>query len=151
MAFTSKIAKLVSATILREPAQLCHIRETSEDIRRELSKISMRDNYIEYIQTERKLVELEAQMTAQRNKFNWLKVAYEYSIKYGLYAILTLVLIIISIVHRYTPVLVFGENFRFEPFGKVLNFPTGVPNAVSTVFWIVVNNFVARTVAGYVE
>ncbi|XP_065072713.1 guided entry of tail-anchored proteins factor 1 [Ochlerotatus camptorhynchus] len=151
MAFSLKISKLILIVILREPAELLSLRATSEKIRRELSKISMRDNYIEYVQTERKLVQLEKRMAELRDGFNGRKVIYEYGVQYGLYAILTLGLIIVSIGYRYTPVVVFGKNFNFEPFEKVLNFPTGVPNAVSTVFWIVVNNFVARTVAGYVK
>lgn len=137
--------------VLREPAELLSLRATSEKIRRELAKISMRDNYIEYVQTERKLVQLDKRMAELRDGSNGRKVIYEYGVQYGLYAILALGLVIVSIGYRYTPVVVFGKNFNFEPFEKVLNFPTGVPNAVSTVFWIVVNNFVARTVAGYVK
>lgn len=111
----------------------------------------MRENYLEYVHKERALVQLEKEMAAPRDSYNSRKLIYDYGIGYGLYAVLALGLIVISVFYRYQPVVVFGSNFNFEPFGKVLNFPTGVPNAVSTVFWIVVNNFVARTVVGYVK
>lgn len=151
MAFSSKIAKLILPFVLREPAQLIKLRAQIEQARRELAKISMRENYLEYVHKERVLVQLEKEMAAPRDSYNSRKLIFDYGIGYGLYAVLALGLIVISVFYRYQPVVVFGNNFNFEPFGKVLNFPTGVPNAVSTVFWIVVNNFVARTVVGYVK
>ncbi|XP_062549649.1 uncharacterized protein LOC134214226 [Armigeres subalbatus] len=151
MAFSSKIAKLILPFLLREPAELVSLRAKIEQTRRELAKISMRENYLEYVHKERFLVALEKELTVPKSNYNSRKVFFDYGIGYGLYAVLALGLIVISIFYRYTPVVIFGKNFNFEPFGKVLNLPTGVPNAVSTVFWIVVNNFVARIVVGYVN
>ncbi|XP_058467187.1 guided entry of tail-anchored proteins factor 1 [Malaya genurostris] len=151
MAFTSKLSKPILALFFQDAPEIRVLKAEADLLRRELSRISMRDDYIRYVKVERKLVAADTKLTEVRNRDAGRRQVYELGINYGTYAALALGLIVISIFYRYTPVVVFGDSFNFEPFGKVLSFPTGVPNAVSTVFWIVVNNFVARTVAGYVK
>ncbi|XP_053681808.1 guided entry of tail-anchored proteins factor 1 [Sabethes cyaneus] len=151
MAFVSSITRPIFSLFLHDAPEVRILRAEVDMLRRELSRISMRDEYIRYVKVERKLVAAETKLTESKNRDAGRRKVYEIAVQYGLYAVLTLGLVTISIVYRYKPIVVFGENFNFEPFGKVLNFPTGVPNAVSTVFWIAVNNFVARTLAGYVK
>ncbi|XP_055633111.1 guided entry of tail-anchored proteins factor 1-like [Toxorhynchites rutilus septentrionalis] len=151
MPFVSKITKLILLMVFRESLEVRALRAESEHIKRELSKISMRDDYIKYVKVERKLVAVDTKLNEAKSGESARRMVYEYGIQYGAYAILALSLVIISIFYRYTPVVVFGKNFNFAPFERVLSFPTGVPNSVSCVFWIVVNNFVARTCAGYIK
>ncbi|KAL9694312.1 hypothetical protein quinque_013597 [Culex quinquefasciatus] len=151
MAFVSKLTKNLLSFLLRDSPETRALKAESDQIRRELSRISMRDNYTGYVKVERKLVAVDTQLGEAKSKDSSRRTIYEFGLRWGLYGVLAFVLVVISIFYRYTPVVVFGDNFSFDPFGRVLSFPTGVPNAVSTVFWIVVNNFVARTVAGYVK
>ncbi|XP_058812551.1 guided entry of tail-anchored proteins factor 1 [Topomyia yanbarensis] len=151
MAFASKISKPALALFFQDSPETRVLCAEGDLLRRELSRILMRDEYIRYVKVERKLVAVDNKLAEARNRDAGRRKIYELGLHYGAYTALALGLIVISIFYRYTPVVVFGDNFNFDPFGKVLSFPTGVPNAVSTVFWIVVNNFVARTIAGYVK
>lgn len=151
MTFVSNISKSIFSVFYHEAADITTLRTEVDILRRDLMKISIRDEYIRYVRVERKLVTMEAKLIELKNRDSGRRKIYEMAIQYGLYTILTFGLIVLSIIYRHKPVVVFGENFNFEPFGKVLNFPTGVPNAVSTVFWIAVNNFVARTLAVYIK
>ncbi|XP_055539737.1 guided entry of tail-anchored proteins factor 1-like [Wyeomyia smithii] len=151
MAFVSTITKPIFCLFFRDAAEIRILRAEVDLLRRELTRISMRDEYIRYVKVERKLVTAEAELNESKNRDAGRRKVYELVVRYGLYAILALALVMISIAYRYKPIVVFGESFKFEPFGRVLNFPTGVPNGISTVFWIAVNNFVARTLASYVK
>uniref|UniRef100_A0A182NKS5 Uncharacterized protein n=1 Tax=Anopheles dirus TaxID=7168 RepID=A0A182NKS5_9DIPT len=111
----------------------------------------MRDEYTKYVKCERSIVALETALNEAKGRDNVKRVAYEYGLHYGGMAVLTLCLMYISFSYRYTTIIVFGNNFNFEPFGSLISFPTKVPNSISVVFWIVVNNFVSRTLAGYVK
>ncbi|XP_055850772.1 guided entry of tail-anchored proteins factor 1 [Episyrphus balteatus] len=55
---------------------------------------------------------------------------------YAVKLILVLMLAYISFKYRYTPVVVFDDRFDFAPFGGIVTFPTGVPNAISVPFWV---------------
>ncbi|XP_050071352.1 guided entry of tail-anchored proteins factor 1-like [Anopheles maculipalpis] len=151
MAFTSKISKTILPFVCRDSAEVVARRKEIVKLRAELAKISMRDEYIKYVKCEREISKLEVSLSEAKSRDNVMRVAYEYGLHYGGMAVLGLCMMYISIFYRYSTVIVFGDNFNFEPFGGFIKFPTNVPNSISVVFWIVVNNFVARTLASYVQ
>lgn len=173
MAFASKITKMVSTFIqkpsittlvnicpvscqilpfiCRDSAEVIARRKEIAKLRSDLAKISMRDEYTRYVRCEREIGKLEVTLNEAKGRDGVKRVAYEYGLHYGGMAVVGLCMMYISIFYRYSTVIVFGDNFNFEPFGGFINFPTKVPNSISVVFWIVVNNFVARTLASYVK
>ncbi|XP_035900665.1 guided entry of tail-anchored proteins factor 1-like [Anopheles stephensi] len=151
MAFASKISKAILPFVCRDSAEVVARRKEIVKLRSELAKISMRDEYTKYVKCEREIGKLEVSLSEAKSRDNVKRVAFEYGLHYGGLAVLGLCMMYISIFYRYSTVIVFGDNFNFEPFGGFINFPTKVPNSISVVFWIVVNNFVARTLAGYVK
>ncbi|XP_055587865.1 guided entry of tail-anchored proteins factor 1 [Uranotaenia lowii] len=151
LAFTARATNFIVDLVIRDSPETRALRAESELTRRELSRISMRDDYINYVKVERKLVAIDAKLNESKSRDAMRRKIYEYGFQYGTYALASLGLVIISIGYRYQPVVVFGDGFNFEPFGKALSFPTGVSNSVSPVCWIVVNNLVARAIAGYLK
>uniref|UniRef100_A0AAG5CQ69 Guided entry of tail-anchored proteins factor 1 n=1 Tax=Anopheles atroparvus TaxID=41427 RepID=A0AAG5CQ69_ANOAO len=151
MAFASKISKTVLPFICGDSAEVKTLKKEISQLRTELAKISMRDEYIKYVKCERTVVAYETKLNEAKGRDNVKRVVYEYAIHYGGMAVLALCMMYISFSNRYSTIIVFGSNFNFEPFGGLINFPAKVPNSISVVFWIVVNNFVARTIAGYVK
>lgn len=121
-------------------------------LKEELENIPMRQEYTAYVKVERKIVAAQAKLNEERNLNQTKKLMYQYGIPYGLQALLTVVLLSITVIYRYTPIIVFnGSQYNFIPFGPILRFPTGVNGAVSVPFWIFVNNYVSRHVASYVK
>lgn len=103
----------------------------------------MKDDYTAYIKLERKM---QAAKTARQN-LETSKLPLSLLIRYGTQALLATLLIGLSIVYRYVPVIVLGDYFNFAPFGWLMRFPTGISGAVSAPFWIFVNSFVWKGVA----
>lgn len=103
----------------------------------------MKDDYTAYIKLERKV---QAAKTARQQQ-EVGKGPRTLLIRYGTQALLALMLVGLSIVYRYVPVIVLGDHFNFTPFGWLMRFPTGISGAVSAPFWIFVNSFVWKGVA----
>ncbi|XP_050087644.1 uncharacterized protein LOC126572408 [Anopheles aquasalis] len=151
MAFSSKCTKKITPLLFRDSSEVCALKAEIAKLRVDLAKISMREEYIKYVKCERTVVAMETKLNEAKERDNVSRVMYEYGIQYGSMAVLGLALLCISFYYRYTPIIVFGNNFNFAPFGWFIKLPTDVPNSISVVFWIVVNNFVARTVASHVK
>lgn len=110
----------------------------------------MRQEYTAYVKVERKIAAAQMRLN-QLNGDQTQKLAIQYGVPYGCQFVLTLLLIVLSIMYRYTPVLVFDENkYNLTPFGSLVRFPTGIDDAVSVPFWIFMNSYVSRHLASYV-
>lgn len=125
------------------------LQDEINQLKATLSDISMRDEYSIYVKTERKIVASQAKLNNMKGGRQTKDLIVRYGVPYGCQACLTLVLIGLSIVYRYTPVIQFDDRFDVVPFGGLMKFPTGLEGAVSVPFWIFVNNFVSRHVASY--
>lgn len=119
-------------------------------MKRELEDIPMRKEYTAYVKLERKILATQTKLNNLRSGNQTQKLILQYGIPYGCQFLLSFVLIVISIMYRYTPIIVFdGYNYNFTPFGCLMRFPTGVDGAVSVPFWIFMNSYVSRHVASY--
>lgn len=121
-------------------------------LKKELETIPMRKEYPAYVKVERKIVTAQTKLNETRQANQTKKLIFQYGIPYGFQALLSIVLLVITITYRYTPIVVFdGSRYDLIPFGAIIRFPTGVDGAVSVPFWIFVNNYVSRHVASYVK
>lgn len=116
-------------------------------LRAQLATLSMTDNYIEYVKLERRINAAEKQRTSGGAQQVTRTLLIRYGLSYGSQVLLSLVLVAISILYRYVPVIVLGDQFNFAPFAWLMRFPTGVTGAVSVPFWIFVSSFAAKNVA----
>ncbi|XP_031633469.1 uncharacterized protein LOC116347139 [Contarinia nasturtii] len=145
---TKPVVALLTSASAEEKQLIAEISKLKE----ELENISLRQEYTAYVKIERKIVAAQAKLNEERNLHQTKKLMYQYGIPYGFQALLSVILILITVFYRYTPIIVFnGSQHNFIPFGPILRFPTGIDGAVSVPFWIFVNNYVSRHVASYVK
>lgn len=119
------------------------------DLREELSNISMRREYTQYVKTERKIQAAQMKLNQLQAGQTTRKLLTKYGVGYGCQIFLCLTLFVLSTYNRYTPVIVFDDRFDFVPFKSLIRFPTGIHNALSVPFWVFVNGFVSKHVASY--
>lgn len=142
-----QIVSYLSAATWKEKLLLDQIKQLKD----ELEDIPMRSEYTKYVKTERKIAAVQTELSTMRSKKQTKNLALQYGIPYGTQFTLSFVLLVLSIVYRYTPVIMFdGQQFDLVPFGALLRFPTGIDGAVSVPFWIFVNSFVSKHLASYV-
>lgn len=110
----------------------------------------MRENYTDYVKTERKILNLELAIQKQNDQKTMKNFLIKYGVNYGTQIVLGLILVVIAIFYRKQAVIIFSEKYDFSPFGSVISFPSGINNAVSVPFWIFVNNFSLRHIASFV-
>lgn len=119
------------------------------EMKQQQSQLSMRDDYTSFVRLDRKINETQALLMDHRAKKATKNLVLKYGLSYGTNGILTFVLIVISLLYRTTPVIVFDSRFDFTPFAFIMRFPTGITGAVSIPFWIFVNSFVSKNIALY--
>lgn len=141
----SQVIALITAPS-REERKL---QDEVNQLKTELSEISMRHEYTHYVKTERKLVAVETKLNTLQSGKQTKKLIIQYGLPYGSQFCLALMLLGLSIYYRYTPVIVFDDRFDFVPFKGLIRFPTGVDGALSVPFWAFVNSFVSKHVASY--
>lgn len=112
----------------------------------------MRQEYTTYVKIERKIVTAQAKLNETRKESQTKKLMFQYGVPYGFQILLSLILVLITLTYRYTPVVIFdGTQYDFIPFGAIIRFPTGLNGAVSVPFWIFINNYVSRHAASYIQ
>lgn len=145
--FHIQVVRFLSATTNEEKQLLEEIKV----LKNELEDIPMRTEYPKYVRVERKIVAAQAKLTELRNEKLTKNLALQFAIPYGTQVVLSIVLLVVSIMCRYTPVIVFdGQQYDLVPFGALIRFPTGIDGAVSVPFWILVNSFAFKHLASYV-
>lgn len=121
-------------------------------LKKELDDIPMRQEYTTYVKIERKIVTAQAKLNETRTESQTKKLMFQYGVPYGFQILLSLILVLITFIYRYTPVVIFdGTQYDFIPFGAIIRFPTGLNGAVSVPFWIFINNYVSRHAASYIQ
>lgn len=121
-------------------------------LKKELEDIPMRQEYTTYVKIERKIVTAQAKLNETRKESQTKKLMFQYGVPYGFQILLSLILMLITFIYRYTPVVIFdGTQYDFIPFGAIIRFPTGLNGAVSVPFWIFINNYVSRHAASYIQ
>lgn len=121
------------------------------NLKKELENIPIRKEYTVYVKVERKILAAQTKLNNSRSTKQTRSLILQYGIPYGSQFVLSLVLVIISIFYRYTPVIVFDTyRYNFVPFGGLIRFPTGVDGGVSVPFWIFVNSYVSRHIAAQI-
>lgn len=113
----------------------------------ELSKINMRQDYINYVKSERKILAIQQTLKMFDEKYQRSHL----KIMHGTNGALTFILIVISIYYRYEPILIFDSTTKFDliPFGTIMSFPTGINGAVSIPFWILITRCVTEHFASH--
>lgn len=107
--------------------------------------------FIKTMRAEQKVKDLEQKIRGERTVGHLKGASVELILNYGIKTVLYITLVTLSIRNRYNPVLIFNQQFNFEPLQGLLTFPTGVPNAVSVPVWVLSCNVTFRLIAGLIK
>lgn len=113
----------------------------------QLQKTSMKENYVEYVRLERKINDIDIAIE-QEKKNQSLTFLTSFGVNYAAKFIFGLVLFVIVFFKRNQPVIVFSEKFNFAPFSGIISYPSNVANSISLPFWVFINNYLFRQLAG---
>lgn len=111
----------------------------------------MKDNYVEYVKIERKINEVNAAIEAESmKKSQSMKTLTTFGINYIFKTVIGFILFLVIVFNRKTPVIIFSEEFNFDPFSSIISYPSKITNAISVPFWAFINNYFFRQVASRV-
>ncbi|XP_053947115.1 guided entry of tail-anchored proteins factor 1 [Anastrepha obliqua] len=144
----SKIFRCVYGSASSDELQqeLKEARERVERVRRSSAATSHYTYTVKLMRAENELKTIQSKLRSEGNMQRLKGASVELFVSYLLKGIISLVLFIITLRNRYTPVIIFHENISFEPIGALLSFPTGVPNAISVPFWVLSCNSAFRLI-----
>lgn len=123
------------------------LKDGRSNIKQQMLKTSMKDNYVEYVKLERRLNDIEVKIELEK-KNESMKQFANVGVNYAAKILLGFSLFIVIIFNRSQPVIVFSDKFNFAPFSKIISYPSSIENSISLPFWVFVNNYVFRQLAG---
>lgn len=123
------------------------LKEQRSSVKQQMTKTPMKENYVEYVKLERKLNDIEVNIELEKKNESFKQFA-NVGVNYIAKFLLGFSLFIIIIFNRNQPVIVFSENFNFAPFAKIISYPASIDNSISLPFWVFINNYVFRQLAG---
>lgn len=148
--FIHQLTKPIVLYLTRVPAREKQIFVEIKLLRSQISRISSEKNLRDCVLIERKIVQLEQELMQSKGKRGTRNLIIKNAVPYGALFFISFLLVIISIYHRKTPVIVFESDFNFAPFGVIMRYPTSIDGAISVPFWVFVSTFVSRSIASYV-
>lgn len=116
-----------------------NLRAEIRDMRKELSKISMQDEFAAYAKTERKINKLTEKLSSctSARSVQYSKASWAFTLT--LHGILGLLLLATMWTHSSTPVLSLPPYWT-APFSWFLSLPSGVPGGVGLPLWMGLNS-----------
>ena len=121
------------------------LRKEIRDLRKELSKISMQDQFAVYAKTERKINKLTEKLTncTTARSVQYSKASWAYTITF--HGILGLMTMATMWTYGSTPVLVLPPHWTF-PFSWFISLPTGVSGGVGLPLWMLLNSAFLKSI-----
>lgn len=116
-------------------------------LKKELDKISITDNFAMHARTQRKIHKLETQLQKEVNSNTSQFLSIKYSARVISKVIIGLLMLCVTLYYRYTPVITFPERFCFSPLEKILSFPIGEAGIISTPMWILISNTIIKNIS----
>ncbi|XP_068148630.1 uncharacterized protein [Drosophila tropicalis] len=106
---------------------------------------------IKIMRAERKVNEIESKIKKARQLETIKRSTIDTITYYVCKLVLTLILIIISVRNRSSPVMILDKQINLWPMADVLSFPTGIEHAVSVPIWAFSCNFTFRVIHGMIK
>nr|CAH7749242.1 unnamed protein product [Callosobruchus chinensis] len=125
----SQVLKLVN----RPTSKQRQLLSKKRDLQLEQSSINMADHFVQYSRIQRKINAIDEELTLDLDKKNnWeLKLG----LAYGARILFGIILIILSLYYRHTPLFIVDNNLDLSPFNYIISYPNG-NNTVTVHFWI---------------
>ncbi|KAG8237217.1 hypothetical protein J437_LFUL016054 [Ladona fulva] len=145
-AFVPLFVKILIPWIYRKSKQEIQLQEEAFELRKQMSEISMVDEFAKHAKLQRKLNKVNDELKKLANERLASSMKGKLYATYSLRLLFTLLLPCIIWFYRAVPVIVFPKE-RLWPVSEILSWPTGVPGGISVAVWIFVTNRVARKIA----
>lgn len=113
------------------------------DLKLEQSKINMIDSFARYSKIQRKINSIDHDLTKYRNEKN--SILLHIGLTHGLKIVLGLLLFVLSVYYRYSPVFELSSNVDLTPFAQMISYPNE-NNQVSFHFWVLCCSSVSRLI-----
>ena len=122
--------------VIKWIVKICHRPSSTErqllkdvnDLKADLNKISMVDEFAKHAKIQRKINKLTGELEAIQKNKNWSQISITYGAIIGAKVLHAFVVLIVNFKHRYTPVLLVPKElfYPWYPLGFIMSFPTGV-------------------------
>ncbi|EDW73296.1 uncharacterized protein Dwil_GK17472 [Drosophila willistoni] len=106
---------------------------------------------IKIMRAERKVNEIELKIKTAQQLETLKKSTIDTISYYVSKLVMTLILIIISVRNRTSPVMILDKQINLWPLEDLLSFPTGIDHAVSVPIWAFSCNFTFRIIRGLIK
>ncbi|PSN44414.1 Tail-anchored protein insertion receptor WRB [Blattella germanica] len=149
-AFIPIITKFVFSFLYMETKQERAIQNEILNIRREMSNISMIDEFARYAKLQRMLNKLQEQWKCLANARHASNLKYKLLCTYLLQGIITVTLLFIIWSNRYIPVIVLPKGWLY-PLSGLFAWPTGTEGGVSISVWLLICGTTARMISSAIK
>nr|CAI5817809.1 unnamed protein product [Callosobruchus analis] len=111
------------------------------DLQLEQSSMSIADQFVKYSRIQRKINAIDEELTVTQDKRNnWM---LSLGLNYGARILFGIILIVLSVYYRHTPLFIVDNNLDLSPFSYIISYPNG-NNSVTLHFWIMCCTAVSR-------
>ncbi|KAK9888655.1 hypothetical protein WA026_000884 [Henosepilachna vigintioctopunctata] len=132
------VLKLIKRSSTGDNSELKEIRK----LKSEQQKLNIVDNFAEYSRIQRK-INILTQSIEEKNAKSANNLYITISLSRGLQIFLIVLLVILSLYFRRTPVFYLDDSIDITPFGHFISFPNAA-NSVSFHFWVMCCRAVAK-------
>lgn len=115
-------------------------------IRREMTHISMIDEFAKHARLQRRLNTLQEELKCRANARLSLNVKQNVIITYLAQILMWLIMLFLIWNYKYTPVIVVPAKW-LSPVGSIFSWPTQEAGAISITVWFIITGTVARLTA----
>lgn len=112
-------------------------------LKSEQSNINMIDSFAKYSKIQRKIIAIDQDLNKYRNEKN--SIILHIGLTHGLKIALGLLLFVLSIYYRYSPVFELSSNIDLTPFNHMISYPNE-NNQVSFHFWVLCCSSISRLI-----
>jgi hypothetical protein len=126
--FTDSIVKETAKLWYRPCSRENHIISEVTDLKMELTKISMVDEFAKHAKIQRRINKLTIELETLQKDRNWSHLKVSWGLRMVIWVSQTIFLIVINFQYRYMPVIMLPKEMLqpYYPFGFLLAFPHGI-------------------------
>ncbi|KAJ9576158.1 hypothetical protein L9F63_006980 [Diploptera punctata] len=141
------IIKSFLSIIFMETRQELELKAETIAVRREMSEISMVDEFARHARLQRKLNKLQEEIKYLANFRMSETLKFKVIATYTSQILMGLGMLYLIWSYKYVPVIVLLDDWLY-PLGRIFQWPTGVEGAVSISNWFIITGTVAKLTAG---
>lgn len=117
-----------------------------QELRQELSQINMIDNFAKHAKIQRKINAIDEQLTEFQSNRRSNSLIRHLFFQYGMKIPISLILLLMIIYYRKTPVFILSEKFDLFPFSSIISYPLTEINGISMHVWVMCCTSVAQLI-----